>query len=372
MSGSKKSPQDEATPIVVHDWMAHVRDDAPCGVDLEYDPEFVVLGANMVAKADAQYGNFVGTPEPVNWGDVDRDCRRLMLRSKDIRLAVLFTRCCTRLRSATGLAEGLALLTGWLNRFPEHIHPQPDVDEDRTAALEIRMNALQSLTDPQGLLSDVREIVLARSTAMRLQVRDVERAFARPRPDDALSPESVKRQLEDLRVEQPSLLADFDEALRGVMAIEAWSREHLSLHVPDLSCLKRLLLSVGAQEEIIAATVIEAIALADVSAEGSGLKQEKCGIDKSAEGMPESIVIDKPDTPATESPVVRAFIKDRSAVLSLIREARHWFEQHEPSSPIPLLLRRAEQCAGKRFAELVNVIPAELLGQWDRDGQSGE
>jgi predicted component of type VI protein secretion system len=136
-------------------------------------------GENQVAaKAEAQYGNFVGSPEPVNWSDVDRDCRRLMMRSKDIRLAVLFIRCRSRLAGAAGLAEGTGLLAVWLAAFPDEIHPQPGVDADRDAALEIRMNALQALTDPGGLLADAREIALVRSTATRLQVRDVERAFA--------------------------------------------------------------------------------------------------------------------------------------------------------------------------------------------------
>jgi len=48
-----------------------------------------------------------------------------------------------------------------------------------------------------------------------------------------------------------------------------------------------------------------------------------------------------------------------------MRTARQWFEANEPSSPIPILLKRAEQCVGKRYVEVVNAIPAELLSQWD-------
>jgi type VI secretion system protein ImpA len=53
--------------------------------------------------------------------------------------------------------------------------------------------------------------------------------------------------------------------------------------------------------------------------------------------------------------------------LEKMREARHWFETHEPSSPIPVLLRRAEQFVGKRYAEVVQAIPPELLVQWDSE-----
>jgi type VI secretion system protein ImpA len=54
----------------------------------------------------------------------------------------------------------------------------------------------------------------------------------------------------------------------------------------------------------------------------------------------------------------------------LIQLARQWFETNEPSSPVPVLLRRAEQCVGKRYAELVRVIPAELLVEWEH-GEGG-
>ena len=131
MSNSRKHAHQSAPAkgAAMHDWMVPVEAEAPCGPDLEYDPECLVLSAKVTAKAEAQYGNFVGSPEPVNWSDVDRDCRRLMMRSKDIRLAVLFIRCRSRLAGAAGLAEGTGLLAVWLAAFPDEIHPQPGVDD---------------------------------------------------------------------------------------------------------------------------------------------------------------------------------------------------------------------------------------------------
>jgi type VI secretion system protein ImpA len=343
-----------------HDWMAPVDAAAPCGSDLEYDPEFVVLSARVAAKEEAQYGDFVGSPEPVNWSDVDRDCRRLMMRSKDMRLAVLFTRCRTRLAGAAGLAEGTGLLAAWLAAFPDAVHPQPGIDEDRDAALEIRMNALQALSDTDGLLADVREIALTRSTATRLQVRDVERAFAHPRPGDALAPESVTRQLDDLRAQQPAILTGFDEALASLAAIDAWSHEHLGMHAPELSALTRLLRHVagrgrqleGANPALVGGDTRVPDAAGGIASDASLLEHE--------EGAPRSApVLTRQRTGTTPA--------DRHAALGLIREARQWFEQHEPSSPIPVLLRRAEQFVGKRYAEVVQAIPAELLVQWDRE-----
>lgn len=367
MSNSRKKNPQTQKPLqthqgrgVTHDWMAPISEGAPCGVDLEYDPEFVVLSASVAAKADAQYGDFVGTPEPVNWSDVDRGCRRLMMRSKDVRLAVLFTRCRTRLAAATGLAEGLGLLAAWLTAFPDLVHPQPGVDEDRTAALEIRMNALQSLTDTDGLISDLREIALTRSTATRLQMRDVERAFAHPRPNDALAPESVTRQLEELRMQRASVLSGFDGALESLTAIEDWCRKHLSVFAPDLTALKRLLRHVA---------VPPGSRTMDNGPEETSGEQQDSPEPAVQAASPETFD-EHEETPLAEPMTTRTAVTaaDRHEALNLIREARQWFEQHEPSSPIPVLLRRAEQFVGKRYVDVVHAIPAELLAQWESGG----
>lgn len=353
----KKSRPKPESRGATHDWMAPVSAELPCGSDLEYDPEFVVLSASIAAKADAQYGDFVGSPEPVNWSDVDRDCRRLMIRSKDLRLAVLFIRCRTRLAAAAGFAEGLGLLAGWLAAFSDLVHPQLGVDEDRSAALEIRMNALQSLTDTDGLIADLREIALTRSTATRLQLRDVERAFAHPRPSDALTPDAVTRQLEELRIQHPSVLSGFDSALESLTAIEGWCREHLSVYVPDLTALKRLLRHIA----VLPGSHPEQVARED-EGDVQPDHEEFAALTESPTASDEN----KADaSPESANPRAAGKASDRHAALNLIREARVWFEQHEPSSPIPVLLKRAERLVGKRYADVVTAIPLDLLTQWE-------
>lgn len=340
-----------------HDWLAPIDPAAPCGADLEYDPEFVLLSAKVAPRAEAQYGNFVGSPEPANWSDVDRDCRRLMMRSKDMRLAVLFTRCRTRLAGAAGLAEGAGLLAAWLATFPDAIHPQADVDPDRDAALDIRKNALQALTDNEGLMADVREIELTKSTAMRLQVRDVERALAQPRPSDALAPESVVRQLADLQAQQPATLAGLCEALASLAAIDGWSREHLGAYAPDLSALEALLRHVGGRSE-------RPVGI-DSVAERSDVTQTQEAVGaRTGESVPAHAASATEPVADSSRRTELATPTDRYGARELIREAREWFEQHEPSSPIPLLLRRAEYFVGRRYAEVVQAIPVELLAAW--------
>ncbi|KND56931.1 putative protein ImpA [Candidatus Paraburkholderia schumanniana] len=353
--------ENQAAVPLVHDWTASVSPEAPCGVDLEYDLEFVVLCAQLAARIEAQYGDFVETPEPVNWSDIDRECRRLMHRSKDIRLAIIFARCRTRLAGAAGLAEGLGLLATWLEAFPDTIHPQPDVD-DQQAAVQIRMNALQVLTDAEGLFADVRDIILARASVAHLRVRDVEREFAFSPASDALSRDSVIRQLGDLRMQQLATLDGFESARASLRSIDAWGRDVLGEHHPDLRALMRVL------GHVLDTGMRSAESEARPEAHGSvGTVDHASRDPRHADPVTQAV-----DTSSqysfhkhTRAPIVT--LEDRSAALNKMREAQLWFEQYEPGSPISVLLLRAEQCVGRRYTEVTKAVPPDLIAQRERD-----
>lgn len=67
--------------------------ECPCGPDLEYDPEYLLLFTRAAPREEAQYGDFVSTPETINWAELERDAHRLLMRSKDIRILVVLLRC---------------------------------------------------------------------------------------------------------------------------------------------------------------------------------------------------------------------------------------------------------------------------------------
>ncbi len=56
---------------------------------------------------------------------------------------------------------------------------------------------------------------------------------------------------------------------------------------------------------------------------------------------------------------------DRWTALATMRQVREWFEDNEPSSPVTVMLREAERMVGKRFSELAQSIPLDLLAKWD-------
>jgi type VI secretion system protein ImpA len=325
----------------VQEYMAPLSDAEPCGPNLEYDPEYVSLLTKMIPKGEAQYGDFVKIPEAPNWREIERDCRRMLSRTRDITILLLFLRCRIHLEEAQGLREGLVLLLGWLERYPDHVHPQLQIEGE--ADPTVRANALLALTDPEGIFGDLREIVLSKSSAARLQIRDVERAFAIPRPSDALSPDSVQRQLDDLYRSEDANLIALTDAAHVAQSLQDWLHEHMRDDTPDLKNFFRLLTPF--QRQVEAKSIFP-------------WKNHKEHQDEpvSPQTSPPNVIL-QPDTPE----------QAREKALQSIRNAREWFEQYEPSSPIPVLLRQAERMVGKKFHEVAQSIPSDLLERWTQD-----
>lgn len=348
------------------DLLEPVSANSPCGPDLEYDPAFVMLQAAAAPRSDAQYGDFVDVPATANWAEIERDCRALLLRTKDIRLATILLRCRTRQAGATGLQDGLAFVKAMLDRFGEALHPLPSFEGTRDPVMYA--NALAAMADPDGALGDARDIAMPKAAGVSLHLRDIEKSFATPRQKEALAPESTTRLLKDLWERSDATVAALVEAQRLADEIALWCRQTLGADAPDLALLVKLLHPfVKLQQGEHAPPHAMMNAVFDTSA---GAGRARVSMPEPATGMAEA---PSSTAQAQHQPIVSRVIPsridaapmDRCSVLALLQTSRLWFEQNEPSSPVIVLLRQSERMVGKRFAELVHVIPSDLLAQWD-------
>lgn len=337
------------------DLLEPVSAEHPTGPDLEYDPAFVVLQSAVAPRTEAQYGDFVDTPQAVNWAEAERDARALLLRTKDIRVATILIRSRARQGGAVGLRDGLALLKDLLEHYGEALHPTPFIDGERDPLL--MANAIAALADPDTVLADVRDIALPKASGLQLQLRDVERSFMVPRQKDVLAPESATRLLQELWGRCEKAVAALMESQALLEAIQSWSTDTLGADAPDLGMLARVLqpfarahLESGQENAAPAAESFDAT-------EASALHMEADATE----------TIDQPTTtPMTQSVTTSTTGRmDRWSALSTLQEVRMWFERNEPSSPVIVLLRQSERMVGKRFSELAHIIPAELLAKWD-------
>lgn len=360
-------PDDLRLGAAFADLLDPVTPDSPCGDSLEYDPAYMDLFSRLAPKEKKVVNSASGTGrlesefEPVRWAEVERDCRQLLYRTRDLSLVMVLMRCRTQQGQTQGLVEVLTLLLALLQRYPHDLYPR--VDSEGEFEPLARAAVLSALTEQDGLLCDIRQLPVTSLPGMRLEVRDVERSLASPRSDDAPLPEVVQRQLENLRDQHDPHYTMLLHAAALLHAIDALLVEQLGMDAPSLLPLLELLDKLTPRS---AALVSGEKGFEHSSAEyASGASED--GIAREAtEEQAEGMVFRPHTSLAANGPrlLLARDIPDRNYARDQIRELRLWFEEHEPSSPIPLLLQQTESIVGKRFTELVNLLPQELMDKW--------
>lgn len=330
-------------PYTPKAWLQPISEDAPCGPSLEYDPEYALLVAGLQPRGEAQYGEFIDGSTPPDWSEVERLCRSLMARTRDINLLVWLCRARVRTASALGLAQGLGMLADVLERWPQDVHPQPWIDGQADPA--VRANSLAALCDPQGLLGDVRDIAVSGS-GMRLLVRDVERAFSPARGLDTPEMAAIRQQLDELRLRAEgntgATLRLLGQAACSAQRIHQWGALQLQQDAPDLLHLLRVLRPFEPHADPV--IKLKENTESQATALSTGGEHVRAYATSSAPGD------------ATQS---------RASVLRSIQASRKWFEINEPSSPVAILLKQAERMVGQHFCAVADAIPLDLLRKWD-------
>lgn len=315
----------------------------PCGPSLDYDPAHVLVMARLSRRMDAQYGSFVDTPGAPDWLAIARDCEALLHRTRDISILVGWCRARVALAQAPGLNAALGAIRAVLERWPDDVHPQLLLDG--VPEPTVRSNAVAALADPDGLLGEIGDLAVAANTGTRLTVRDVARALTKPRAADAVPPELVAHQLQAARADRQGDAAvqirALGESAAHVRAIDAWCRAQLGDDAPSLARLLRLL------------------APFETVRDGPSPMEKAVRLPKA--------LLEKTQPAAAQNGHLA-----RHDAAALMRAAREWFETHEPSSPVAVLLKQAERMVGQRFVQVVDAIPLDLLRQWDARATESE
>ncbi|EOV9572353.1 ImpA family type VI secretion system protein [Cronobacter turicensis] len=323
-----------------------------CGVNLEYDPDFILLLSRLQPRLDAEYGHFTEAAEPVNWAEAERDCHALFQRSKDLRLMIILMRCRLRQIGLLALEEGLTALFSLIKRWPDDIHPQL-YDEGEFDPL-MRINALNELEDIHGLIGDLRNQILPKAAGTQITLKIFEKSHAVPRESDAL-PEIL---LSTLRHEWKT---HNDPVINSLQAAKVWLDRIKSLlpgfagtDLPDFPQLSQLLMLFYSQSGQPPLSSLPPEALMSVITENDALPSLRMSEEEPA------------PAPAITSGEQQN-IRSRAEALSRIKEIRAWFLNTEPSSPVIPLLAFTEQTIGMGFNELLKFIPAELISRLDTE-----
>lgn len=321
-------------------------DTAPCGEDLEYDPDFLALELAGVGKPEQQYGDRVIPAKPADWPVVLELSGSLAKRTRDLRVAVWMLRASARLRGWTGAVEGLQLLQGLLAQHWVQVHPRLDAPDGDNP--QLRLSALSPLT-PQGnpypgpppVLSDLRESRLVEHDRSSPLIREIELGMraAEPLPGELLPTEvGIVNAVRQRLVQDATLATRMLAGLEAVDGIAAVLVARLpAADAPDLAPLRRLLAAVARAAQL---------------AQGSTAPATGTETD-SGQPLPAGVA----------APTVAGTIRSREDVGRTIDQLCDWLERNEPSHPAPLLLRRAQRLLNKSFLEIVRDMAPDGADQ---------
>ncbi len=330
------------TPELVHTLLLPIREDAPAGDDLEYDPAFMALMSASVGKPEQQFGDTVIPAVEPDWRQVGEQAEVLLRRSKDARTAVLLLRAATRQGGISGFGAGLILLHGLLARYWANIHPQLDADDDHDPTM--RLNALAPLTDEGMVLRDLYDARIGDSRASGpITVRTLLVAYGTlPAPAGAqgATVAQVQGALEQILTDRPQALQSLTD-LRGVVGqLEALLKEHTDGETAlDLSKLRA---TVGVLYKAAAAA-------GSPATNGAALDDTAIGLTDSASSA------------TTTTAAGHGEIRSRDDALKMLDRVIDYLTKTEPGNPAPLLIERAKQLIGVSFLDIMaNLAPNAL------------
>lgn len=341
--------QMNTTTITLAPFQAPVSDDAPSGPNLEYDARFLSLEAALRGTAEVEYGSTLTPATPPDWQVVNTLALALITETRDLRIAVALARAGLALHGVAGLAEALSLLAWLLAQQWDTIHPQLESEDDFDPML--RINVLAALVEPSQLLRELRAAALVQVRALgSFSLRDIEGGREQVRSEEGAEDGSKA-----IAVIDAAFAAADPEALAATLAALQAARD--SVHVIE----EQLALRVGASQSLdlapLAVLITQALAVVRDHVRIPAAPPDAAGADPIVEGA-------AADAPARAR--ASDTIASRADVVHMLDRLCTYYAQHEPASPIPLLLQRARRLVDKSFVELLEDLAPDGLAQLAR------
>jgi type VI secretion system protein ImpA len=333
--------------IVAEELLKPISEEAPCGEDLSYDASFQALETMVRGKPETQFS----AAEPPDWKDLRSRCLELFTRSKDLRIVIILSVAAVELDGLPGFQESLALLKGLLERYWAAVHPQLD-PSDNNDPLQ-RMNIIASMATPIGTFGD--------------PFRILERLRAAPLCN---SVQMGRYGLAEILRVEAGIPAEGDKSAPTLPQIDAAFRDSNQEELRELyRTLSDCIALVTGIDELLTRTVGASRApdLTPLSAELASMQKRIAPyLPAVSDPAAEKTAVPVSGTPlpmASTAPSLIGEIRSREDVVKVLHKICEYYAQAEPSSPVPLVLKRAARLAQMDFMQIVKDMSPEAIAQ---------
>lgn len=331
---------------------------APCGQNLEYTADFLEMEITKQGKPEHQEGALIIPATPPDWKLLKEQTVNLAKLTHDLRVTTNLTIALVHLEGFKGLEQGLQLTASLLASFWECLYPELD-SADPNPTLE-RCNILLEIVS-HNFLQTIKELPLLSSKRLgKFSIYSLQEGLSL---QNSTSEEENKRYrlvealFQDLALEalQESLQL-LENCKQQAQSVQQLFESHISSHqnTPNLKPLNELLdqgikiLKTKVATKTIATSIPPTPPDNDESSSESPLSIN----------IPISADIDLDRT--NKMP-----IHNNEQVHQALEQICAYYARYEPSSPVPLLLKRAQRLVGKDFLEIAQDLNPDSLSQFE-------
>lgn len=336
--------------------------DAPCGADLEYDPACLELDRIAQGKPEQQMGDTIVPAQEPDWKEVGNRALALLAKTKDVRIAMRLTRALLNTESLPGLADGLKVLRGIAETFWDGFYPKLDPEDNNDPTS--RVNILMGLCDSAAFVDRIRMVPLVSAkTFGRFSLRDfaiVSGEIPPPAGTEAPKTSAIDGAFAECPVPTLQTTAEaLRSSLDSLASIEAFVGDKVG--AANGVNFAKLADTLRSAERILVARLAKRGVVTEGSADGGGGEDGSAGGAGGGQGGGGSI---------------SGEINSREDVIRVLDKIVYYYERAEPSSPIPLLIKRSKRLVSASFLDIVRDIASDGLSQVEnlrgKDGNETE
>jgi len=321
-------------------------DGSPSGENLEYDSDSLLLQQEAQGKPERQMGEHKIAAEAPKWGNVSELALGLLKRTKDFRIAVHLASASLAMSDWTAFRDCLALMSGYIDSFWDTVHPQLDAEDDNDPTS--RINALAELCDVGTVLSHLREAKLAEARGLgqvSLRLWQIASGELSAVAEDGEAPDLNLIHGVLMECDAQELEATAEAIAESVDLVRKIEKTVTDLVGAGQACsIEPLALELEKELRVLAKPLAERGLAGAVAAKAQGDGSEGDGSQGGAEAA-----------------AVVGEIRGREDVVRMLDQICKFYEQKEPSSPVPLLLSRAKRLASKSFLEIIQDLSPKTL-----------
>lgn len=320
-----------------------ISDESPCGQDLEYDPAFMEIENKLEGKAKQQMGDAVIEAEEPDWKKIVSDSTELLDRTHDLRVLIFLIRSAIEKDGFSSFSDGLTVLSAWIETQWPDVYPllDPNDGNDPTE----RINVIMTLSDWDAFLNPLISIPIVESKALGSynlkQIREIKNGVGEA------SYGTIEAAIADSDLKQLQLKSEWvSQSIEMLERIEKNVTQYVGVdNAPSLkellNILKEILLVIS--EYTFDRNHEQTVAISE--------QQSKLEID-------DHVLIN----PANNSQGI-GNINSSQDVTEALGKIIEYYVNNEPSSPIPMLLKRAKRLVNMDFMSIIKNLASDSESQ---------